>query len=269
VADPLILIERHNSTDTAQKRVLVKVEEYPSGPLRVVVKEVQLEGSPIIVAGRPLRLKRDPCEQERVESSRYRTRKVIRQRCMSMRADHMMTLTYRENMQDRDRCYRHTVEFIARCRRLRLLPQYVAVPELQERGAWHVHLAYRGFVWANTLRRIWRQVVGEFEGKTGGNVNLRYFRGPRNPWRIAAYMSKYIGKSIEQSRPGQRTFWASEWTQGAPIIDAELMPVGVSLTQVLAALHRFIESRDSVTHSDVWIPPKSVGPPTLAIVCAA
>lgn len=255
--------------ETGEKRVLLKTEQYPSGPVRIVLKEVEVNGDPVIVAGRPPRLKRAKEDQERVESSRYRTRKTIRQRCMAMRADHMATLTYKENMQDRDRCYRDTVELIRRARAIGYLPDYVAVPEQQKRGAWHVHIAYRGFIWVNTLRRLWREIVGEYEGKPNGNIDIRYFKGPPSPWRIAAYISKYIGKAIEQSEPGQRTFWASDWCGGAPKIEAELIPPSLGLTQVLVAARAYLAKREDLKLRDEWNPPYRTGPPSLIVLCAA
>ena len=241
---PLDLIEGHNSTQQPQPpQVLVRIEEYPAGPVRVVLKAVTVEGPTCIVAGKPPRMKREPDEQERVQSSMQRTRRTIRQRCMATRVDRLLTLTYRDNMQDRERCHADTVEFIRRARKAGCLATYVAVPELQQRGAWHVHLAVRGWLWANTLRRIWREVIGG----SGGNIDISRNRHQqsRTPWRIAGYIAKYIGKSIEQAKPGERTFWASEWKGLAPICTTYLLPAHATLTQVLQVIATEMERRRS------------------------
>lgn len=64
-----------------------------------------------------------------------RAKQQVRLRCKAIGADRMITLTYRENMQDRDRLKR---DFDALRRRLAKLStfQYVATPERQKRGAW-------------------------------------------------------------------------------------------------------------------------------------
>ena len=257
-AAPLDLIEGHNSTQPPDEpQCLVRIEEYPSGPVRVVVKSVRVEGPTCVIAGKPPRLKRDPDEQERVQSSIQRTRRTIRQRCMAALVDRLLTLTYRDNMEDRARCYADTVEFIRRARRQGYLATYVAVPEQQERGAWHVHLAVRGFMWANTLRRIWREVIGG----SGGNIDISRNRHQqsRTPWRIAGYIAKYIGKSIEQAKPGERTFWASEWKGLAPVCTTYLLPPRATITQVLSIIGAEMERRraaGAISVVDMWQRPR-------------
>jgi hypothetical protein len=205
--------------------------------VRVVVKRVRSDLDPVAVMGKPNRGKRDPDEQERVESSVTRTKANIRQRCMAFKCDRLLTLTYRENMQDRDRCYRDTVRFIAKARDARLIPQYVAVPELQKRGAWHVHIAIRGYMPVLALRRMWREVVGQ----DNGNIDISYrHRGESNPWRIAGYLSKYIGKAVAQAKPGERTYWASQWANLAPVSRAILLAQGVGITQVSALIEAIL-----------------------------
>lgn len=268
----LDLIERHNSTETPTPtpRVLVKTESYPTGARRVLIRQLSPELDPIIVGGTPARTKRDRSEQERVESSVARTRKTIRQRCMSFKADRLLTLTYRENMEDRERAYRDAVRFIAACRRANLLPKYVAVAERQKRGAWHIHMACRGYMPVMTLRRIWRGIVGQ----DNGNIDLSYrHRAQNNPWRIAAYLSKYIGKAIEQCQPGDRTFWASEWSGEQPVERVRLMAPGVTLTQVkVVALALLDEMRTKgvIQSVDEWAPrKKGSDPPPLFVFWAA
>lgn len=259
----LDLMKGHNST----ARILIKTETYPTGGYRAVIRQVNLDQQdPVIVGGTPARTKRDRTEQERVKSSTDRTRKTIRQRCMSFKADRLLTLTYRENQTDRTRAYRDTVTFIARARAAGYLPRYVAVPEQQTRGAWHVHIACRGFMWVQTLRRIWRNIVGQ----DNGNIDLSYrHRGQSNPWRIASYLGKYIGKAIEQSTPGERTFWASEWSGEAPVTRLRLLPSGVTLTQVEAIVAAIFDRKrksGQLQTVDRWHPRPTGADPPLTFV---
>jgi hypothetical protein len=193
---------------------------------------------------------------------------------MAFGTDRLLTLTYRENMTDRRRAYADTVRFIARCRQVNLLPDYVAVAEQQKRGAWHVHVACRGYMAVMTLRRIWREIVGEFEGKPNGNIDLSYrHRGQSNPWRIAAYLSKYIGKAVAQADPGERTFWASEWNGREPVAGVVLLPHGFSLTQVMLAVGALLDqkrSKGDVRAVESWEGPRKDGkPPDLLVFWAA
>jgi hypothetical protein len=272
VAVPLDLIEGHNSKGNT--RILLKTECYPSGAIRAVLKEIDTSASPVIEAGARSRLRsEDRSEWERVDSSIQRTRKTIRQRCMAFKCDRLLTLTYRENMTDRERCQLDTATFIRKAQSAGLLPKYVAVPELQKRGAYHVHLAIRGYMPVVTLRRIWRSVVGQ----DNGNVDISYQRrGSLNPWRIASYLSKYIGKAVAQSQPGERTFWASEWHGLDPRCRALLLSPGVTLTQVEAAVAaRLIQLRQqgSISDWEHWRPkPPRDGPadqPVPTVIWAA
>ncbi|TDY52721.1 hypothetical protein BX592_1043 [Paraburkholderia rhizosphaerae] len=80
----------------------------------------------------------------------------------------MITLTYRENMQDKTRLKR---DFDSLRRRLGALGgfQYVAVAERQQRGAWHLHVAVKGRQIYRVLRSIWHSVVGV----DNGNIHVR------------------------------------------------------------------------------------------------
>lgn len=251
-AASLDLIEEHKSTETTH-RLLLKTETYPSGARRYLLRQVDVTAA--MEADRPSwGKKRDRSEQERVDSSVQRTKKMLRQHCMAKKVDRLLTLTYRDNMQDRRRCYEDCVRFITRARAVNLLRVYVAVAEQQKRGAWHVHIAIRGYMPVLTLRRLWRNVVGEL----GGNIDIAYrHRGDQanSPWRIAAYLSKYIGKAVAQLPPGERSYWASEWHGLAPVCTAELLPSSCTFTQVVVELHARIaqaETNGEITIKECW-----------------
>lgn len=85
-----------------------------------------------------------------------RAKQQVRLRCKAIGADRMITLTYRENMQDKARL---KCDFDSLRRRLGALGgfQYVAVAERQQRGAWHLHVAVRGRQNYRVLRSIWQK----------------------------------------------------------------------------------------------------------------
>ena len=156
---------------------------------------------------------RDDFDRRRAENrerAARRARVECAARLKAIKADRMITLTYRENMTDRARLARDWKAFVRRIRRVMGF-SYVATHERQKRGAWHMHVAVSGRQNYRLVRSIWRSVVGE------GNVDVR------NPWRekklrhkLAAYMGKYIAKNAEQGELGERRVWCSEGINQAP-----------------------------------------------------
>lgn len=147
---------------------------------------------------------------ENRERAARRARAECSARLKAIRADRMITLTYRENMTDRARLARDWKEFVRRIRRVMGFT-YVATHERQKRGAWHMHVAVAGRQNYRLVRSVWLSVVG------AGNVDVR------NPWRekklrhkLAAYMGKYIAKNAEQGELGERRVWCSKGIHHAP-----------------------------------------------------
>lgn len=135
------------------------------------------------------------------ERSARRARTKVRRLCKFKQLNTMLTLTYQENMEDRDRMQRDLDVFIKRVRRVLPGFQYLAVFEKQKRGAYHAHLAVetilshyivRGQLVKSydLLRSLWRSVIG-----AGGAVNVARGR-TRSVSKLASYLSKYIGKAF-------------------------------------------------------------------------
>lgn len=147
---------------------------------------------------------------ENRERAARRARAECAARLKAIKADRMVTLTYRENMTDRARLARDWKEFVRRIRRVMGF-DYVATHERQKRGAWHMHVAVAGRQNYRLVRSVWRSVVGD------GNIDVR------NPWRekklrhkLASYMAKYIAKNAEQGELGERRVWCSKGIDQAP-----------------------------------------------------
>ncbi|POH87048.1 hypothetical protein CJ026_009120 [Ralstonia pickettii] len=164
--------------------------------------------------------------EKSLEISTQRTKRTVREKMKSIHADHMITLTYRENVQDRERVLRDLKEFVRRMNKLEKKGlrkfHYVAVLEPQERGAYHIHMGVRGYKAARIVRAIWHEIVGQ----NGGNVDIQ---GPgdlvlkdgkitkkdrrnarrRGAHQIAAYLSKYITKDVEEVELNKKRVFAS------------------------------------------------------------
>ncbi|WP_199066645.1 rolling circle replication-associated protein [Pandoraea apista] len=134
-----------------------------------------------------------------------RAKQQVRLRCKAIAADRMITLTYRENMQDRERLKR---DFDALRRRLGKFQdfQYVAVSERQKRGAWHIHVAVKGRQNYRVLRSIWQSIVGT----DNGNVDVRNpFRQKGLRHKLAAYLGKYLTKDFAEHKMNEKRYWTS------------------------------------------------------------
>jgi len=134
-----------------------------------------------------------PNPERNQQRARSRAVGEIRRKCLSIGADHLVTLTYRENVQDRTR----VLEDLERLRRMLAKSGspilYVTVMECQKRGAIHPHIAVRGFQDVRLLRRCWYRIVGNGQGQ----VNVRGPRPGSSPVKLARYLSKYISKDLD------------------------------------------------------------------------
>lgn len=151
-------------------------------------------------------------EQEFLDNQKRNTVRAsanMRRDLLSIGADRMLTLTYKENMVDRAQSLRDLRKFVRMMRRAFKHWASVAVMELQERGAIHFHIGIAGFYDARVLRAAWYSIVGE----GGGSVNISY---KPDGWgnsrsKLASYMSKYLQKSLDEGRkPGEHRYFRTE-----------------------------------------------------------
>jgi len=150
----------------------------------------------------------DRAARNRDRSTR-RARSCVRRLVKCKALDTMLTLTYQDNMLDREVIRRDVDVLIKRLRRVLPSFEYVCVFEKQKRGAWHAHIAchrvqshylHKGVLVKSydLLRSMWRSVIGG-----GGNVDLQRSKAARrSAGRLAGYLSKYIGKSIGDGQVG-------------------------------------------------------------------
>lgn len=124
----------------------------------------------------------------------------------------LLTLTYRENQNDRELCKKHFSIWQKRMKRALGNFRFCASFEAQKRGAMHVHLAthklpehanYKGVkIQAWKLgTKIWRDIVGENNGLcfVGGLTKFGGKRRTLSLGKMASYVSKYIMKDYEDA----------------------------------------------------------------------
>ena len=128
--------------------------------------------------------------------SRQRAKTTIRRKLLSIRADRMLTLTFRENVTDIDAAWR-VFKYFCKLMRFRYKEKwaYVAVPEYQKRGAVHFHLGISGFYAVGTVRRFWLRACGQLQGNIDITDPRKFNKKSWNPKRISNYLSKYVSKN--------------------------------------------------------------------------
>jgi hypothetical protein len=147
--------------------------------------------------------------ERNIDRVRRRAKRTIRGYCLANTFDHLVTITFKENVLDLEYVMGIAEKWAAAV--VRRKPQWAAVcvPERQKRGAWHPHFAVNGFQDIATLRGILYGIVGRDEdGKPRAEVDVQDFmrrekrhKGQRRSVRVgrldvARYLSKYVGKNV-------------------------------------------------------------------------
>lgn len=135
---------------------------------------------------------------ENWERSVKRTRANVKRHCLQIQAAWILTLTYHENMQDRERAVVDRQDFDRKMKKHYGEGwQSVAVAEQQKRGAWHWHIATGFQVDQPIALKAWREVTGD---PTITQVHNGFSPdGKGNAYgKCSGYLSKYITKDLEQ-----------------------------------------------------------------------
>lgn len=208
----------------------VTVDRFPNGSVEAFARpswfDRRAEPRPKPCRKRPKKGEKVEGKSVDIERAGRRARKRVRLLCLGIGADHLLSVTYRENMLDRERAKQDWARFV-RLVHVRY-PQwrYVVVTERQERGAIHFHAGVKGFQPVAYLRRCWRAVVGH----DGGNIDVQ---GPKKRWtrpeerahgkewhvgKLAGYISKYMTKGLElEPVAWSKRYWASRLEDDRPV----------------------------------------------------
>ncbi|MGZ8251903.1 MAG: rolling circle replication-associated protein, partial [Methylophilaceae bacterium] len=158
-------------------------------------------------AGRGQSEAREANEERSIRRARSRMRRLI----LSVQADHLLTLTYRENVTDFKIACSDFSKFIRKMKTKLPSWLYIAVAENQKRGAWHWHIAVKGRQDVALIRSIWRHIVGE------GNIDVNPPKAnQKNPQlALVTYLCKYLGKGFNDGNHelNARRFRASHGIQ--------------------------------------------------------
>jgi len=216
VAREVLECEERAQQANVRTQTIVRAIHYPDGMSEVVGYQVNVHKHLADIRAFPKAARGESEDREKsIDVACRRARKMIRLKLKAIRADHLLTLTYRENMQDLERAQRDLQKFVRRVSKLTSNAlrgfKYVLVVEYQERGAIHFHIGVHGWQNVKVLRAIWYEIVGRGEGQ----INVR---GPKTPGdqrvrgvhQLAQYLAKYITKDATASALNKKRYWASK-----------------------------------------------------------
>jgi hypothetical protein len=189
----------------------------------------EFEGRPI--RGQYATIAADP--EDSARRSRLRAKNTVRLLALEMRIDRMFTFTIRKvgDPLPYDTVLKAWDLFRRSMERNFSGFRYIATPEKQQNGQWHIHAGTCGFANINNLRKCWLDALNQVLGRSKmlvhgadspGNVNVTNKRPIRGDWvkkatRIAQYIAKYIGKSMEAAFNRKKYFH----TYGVKITEAQ------------------------------------------------
>jgi len=194
LADVYPIISDHRATGAGH---YVITRTYPSNDVEICALRLSSDDS-ICKGGGAKRVNEFKSEMNSVVliKSQSRAKTAIRRKCMTMQANRLLTLTFRENLTDIPLAWKKFHQFVKLMRFQTPDFTYVCVPEYQQRGAVHFHLAVHGYFNYNVVRHYWRRAASS----SGGNVDFTSIRSKngsvvRNPKKIGCYIAKYISKN--------------------------------------------------------------------------
>ncbi|MCA1323761.1 hypothetical protein [Herbaspirillum sp. alder98] len=212
--------------NTWNDRYVARKVVFPDGQMEITVaKEKHFIGPAITPKSRKPRGESENRERNDQTAGRA-AKKRVRQACKTIGADRMITLTYRQNVTDRERALKDWDKFRRRVGKHNQF-LYVAVIEVQERGAIHFHVAVRGRQCYHLLRSIWSGIVGKDEaGRSMSNIDVRnpskFGFGKEGVHKLAAYIAKYCSKEMSSRTLEQKRYFCS---RGIPKPDVISWPL--------------------------------------------
>lgn len=192
--------------------------------------------------------KKDDMDSPTLAKSSARSRTVVRRKALSMEADRMLTLTFRENVTDIDEAW-SVFKYFCKLMRFRYKERfiYIAVPEYQKRGAVHFHLAMKGYFCVKIIRHLWLRAAGKFEGNVDITSPKKFGKKSWNPKRIGQYISKYLTKTDSVNFNKKRYSTGGEIQLPEPI--RGWLALGVPVIKIMSEV---IESISRKQISTIW-----------------
>lgn len=250
--------------DETEKNYYLNLREFASGEFEAVLKVVKPMSQEMMEASmngcctssRNLAYRSANQDEDKSLSDKAqnharavrRAKQSIRWLCKVLDADRLFTLTYRENQTDREQARADFTKFLRLVRsgwRGQVgVPnwQYVAVLEKQDRGAFHIHCAVKGWQRIKFLRMAWFKALGGDGYETGENTpgNVDVTNPDKSRWghtgrewkvnKLAGYLTKYLAKTFDEADSEKKRYWHTRdikhpekqrfWVAGATMPEA-------------------------------------------------
>lgn len=210
---------------------------------------------------RALDFKWEGSRDENVERAMRRAKQDVRLKCKAMGVNSLWTLTFRQNVTDRETALRCLDHFRRRVIKVFGDWRYIAVLERQDRGAWHIHIATHALPvrmleggvkvksW-DVMRRIWRSVTGDLGGSFNeAKKQKRWGYGSKliqGVGAIARYIAGYVAKDMADSELGKKRYSSSRNIELPPaytaVFDSDDCSMAELLELAFAGLGRTITS---------------------------
>lgn len=208
---------------------------------------------------------KEDAEQRRLDNLRRnanRAKTACRRIIKAEQFDELLTLTYRDNQQDRTLCKKHFKEWVRRMKtHLGGTFRYCASFERQDRGAMHVHLAVHKLPQHAVHKgvkikgwelgtAVWHTVVGKDNGLCFVGAKKRWSGEKRMPLgraRMAAYVSKYIMKDYADAEASSNRYSRSN---GLPVVKPQVHVFSrATLAEVISLIFTMGEGDVIVDHN--------------------
>lgn len=187
----------------------------------------------------------DEQRRDNVNRAARRAAQRLRWLVKAMGADHLLTLTYRECLTDRERLKREWQAFVRLVKARYPEWSFVAVVEEQERGALHIHAAVVGRQDVKYLRSCWYKALGASPEAAGadtpGQIDVRApmkrwgGKGYKwNPDKLAGYLTKYMRKAFAESEKNSKRYWA---TKGVEVPVKKIWIGAASFAEAIVQAH--------------------------------
>jgi hypothetical protein len=232
----------------------LRATSYPTGDVEVMALKLGPEDRIRRGGGKRKNKEKQSMDEQNLRRSQRRSKQTVRRKCLTLQADTLLTLTYRENQTDLEQAWKHFQNFSKLMKQRYKHWQYICVPERQERGSIHFHLAIRGYYHWNTVRRFWWQTLGcSGEGQKPGNVDFQKRKDKKgrivvDPSKISRYLAKYLSKQ-ETVEFNKRRYSSSKITLPAPI--RGWLALGVSPGQIMRQICERITSKRSFHYYEI------------------
>lgn len=181
-----------------QERYNTVVYNYPGSKEIIKSNQYFYKNESGVTAKTLKKVSREKKSNGRFKSSVQRSKRNLR-RLIHANPDlcRFVTLTYADNMTDRDRGFRDFKNFMKRLRYRFPDVKYISVVEYQDRGAVHFHLLINLYIPHKMLEKIWGN----------GFVFIVLVRSRK---KAANYLKKYMSEDFLKHEGGKKLFTRSQ-----------------------------------------------------------